>query len=112
MNNYINKNILIDELLELNITYNDEILYSLQELKDNIDYKMDIILLNNITFFLDGMIDETNNYLTSIVDSEFEYITVSNIINNLYNAKYRIYDYLKQLNETDILTDMIDEIKL
>ena len=107
-------NKLIDELLEYNITFNDKILYSLQELKENTDYKYAIILLNNIIFLLEGMIEESTEYFNSILHCEynFESITINNYINDLYNAKYKIIDFLNSLNEAEILAEKIDDIKL
>ena len=112
MNNFINKNILIDDLLEYNITFNNEVLYSIQELKDSIDIKYDNILLNNIKFHLEIMINESTDYLYSISHNEFESITIKNYINDLLNAQHKINDYLLTLNNTEILSDLMNDIKL
>ena len=116
MNNYINKNILLDELVEFEITYNTDLLNLFEELQQSIDFKYDTILLNNCINIIDNMIYESNEYLKSITNNEYkleyENYIISNNINNLYNAKYKIINYLNLLNEPDILIDLIDGMNL
>ncbi len=116
MNNYIKKNILLDELVEFELTYNNDLLHLFEELQQSIDFKYDTILLNNCINIIDTMIYESNEYLKSISNNnyelEYESYIISNNINNLYNAKYKIIIYLNSLNEPDILTDLIDGMNL
>ncbi len=112
MEHYINKNILIDKLLEYDLTYDNNILYTFQELRNNTDFDNDIILLNNCIEYLDNMIYETNNYINNYVSNEYEYIIEKKFLNNLYEAKNHIINYLKSLNETDILSELLHEINI
>ncbi len=112
MEHYINKNILIDELLEYNLTYYDDLLYTFQELRNSTNFDTDIILLNNCIEYLDNMIYETNNYINNYVSNEYEYIIEKKFLNNLYEAKNHIINYLKSLNETDILSELLHEINI
>ncbi len=116
MNNYINKNILLDELVDFDITYNNDLLNQFEELQNSIDIKYDTILLNNCINIIDTMIYESTEYLKTITNNtnelEYENYIISKNINNLYNAKYKIIIYLNSLNEPDILTDLIDGMNL
>ena len=66
MNHFIEKNILIDDLLELEIMYMPEVLEIFNELKstDNIDN--DIELLDIVIQIIDSNIWETEEYLKSV----------------------------------------------
>ncbi len=116
MNNYIKKNILLDELVEFEITYNNDLLNIFEELQQSIDFKYDGFLLTNSINIIDNMIYESNEYLKSInnnnLELEYESFIISKNINNLYNAKYKIIVYLNSLNEPDILTDLIDGMNI
>jgi hypothetical protein len=115
MNNYIKKNILIDELLDYELTYNTYLLDTFEELKNTTDFQHDINLLNNCINIIDDMIFETNEYLNSINlkgELEYEFFIVSNKLNDLYNAKYKIINYLNNLNESDILSELIGELEM
>ena len=41
-----------------------------------------------------------------------KYITEINLLNNLYEARNKIINYLNSLKETDILADLISEINI
>ncbi len=116
MNNYIKKNILLDELVDFELTYNTTLLTLFEQLQESIDFKYDILLLNNCIDIIENMIYESNEYLKSINNNgcelEYESYIISKNINNLYNAKYKIIIYLNSLNEPDILTDLIDGMNL
>ncbi len=111
MEHFIKKNILLDELLEYELTYNNDLLYTFQELRNSTDYNTDIILFNNSIDYIDNMIYETQNYINNYIDNQFQYITETNFLNNLYEAKNKIINYLKNFQETDVLADLINEIK-
>ena len=111
MENYIKKNLFIDELLEYELTYNIDLLNTFEELKKSVDFKNDICLLNDSINIIDDMIYQTTEYLKSI-NNEYESFIISNKLNDLYNAKYKIINYLNLLNEPDILTDLIDGMNI
>lgn len=112
MENYIKKNLFIDELLEYELTYNIDLLNTFEELKNSTDFKNDINLLNDCINIIDNMIYETNEYLKTIKFQEYEQFIISNKLNDLYNAKYKIINYLQMLDEPDILAELISEIMM
>ena len=116
MNNYIKKNMLIDELLEYELTYNIDLLNTLEELKNTTDFQNDINLLNDLINLIDDMIYETNEYLKSITNNfstmEYEYFIMSRKLNDLYNAKYKVINYMNEINESDILAELMDELEM
>jgi hypothetical protein len=112
MENYIKKNILIDELLEYNLTYYDDLLYTFHELRNSSNFDTDIILFNNCIEYINYMIDDSQKYINNNVNNEYEYITEINLLNNLYEARNKIINYLNSLKETDILADLISEINI
>ncbi len=112
MEHYIKKNILIDELLDYNLTYNNDILYTFQKLRKCTDIDTDIILFNNCIEYLNNMIYETNFYINNHINNEYELITEKEFLNSLYEAKNKIIIYLNSLNETDILAELITEINI
>jgi len=112
MNNFIYKNILLDELLECEITYNTTLLQLFEELQQSIDFKYDEKLLNECINIIDNMIYESEEYLKTIEHLEYECFIIYKNINNLYNAKYKIIIYLNSLNEPDILSDLMDGINI
>jgi hypothetical protein len=105
----MNKEILIENLLELELTYNITFLELIQKLKDNSDPNMDIILLNDCIDYIDIIINETNEYLNTLIYSDFHYNYISNYINNLYNSKYKIINYLNKINEVDSISEFISD---
>ncbi len=114
MEHYIEKNILIDELLELEISYIHEILDVFNELRNTTDYKKDIVLFNQIIHIIDNIISETYEYLKSIEGDElkFQYDYIYNHINDLYIGKYKIQMFINKLNEIDIISDLIKEFNI
>ncbi len=112
MDFYINKNILIDELLELELTYDYKILDIFEQLRNNKDYEIDIILLKDCIDILDSIIEEFTEYLKTIVDLEWEYIYIDNQISRLYIVKNKIINFLNNFNNVDILLELINEFNL
>ncbi len=112
MEHYIEKNILIDELLELEISYIHELLNIFEELRNTNDYKKDIDLFIRCMQIIDMIIWETNEYLKTIVYLEFEYNYVYNHLNNLYNGKNKIQNFINKINEIDIVSDLLSEINV
>jgi len=111
MENYIKKNLFIDELLEYELTYNIDLLNIFQELKNSTDFKNDISLLNDSINIIDDMIYHTTEYLKSITN-EYEQYIISNKLNDLYNVKYKIINYLQSLDESEILAELISEVTM
>ncbi len=116
MNNYIKKNMLIEELLEYELTYNVDLLNTFEELQNSTDFQNDINLLNDSINILDDMIYETNEYLKLINNNynimEYEYFIISKKLNDLHNAKFKIINYLNQIDEPDILAELMDELNM
>ncbi len=112
MEHYIKKNILIDDLLELEISYVNEILSIFDELRNTNDYNKDIILLSRCMNIIDSIIWETGEYLKTIVDLEFEHNYVSKHLNDLYNGKYKIQNFINEINEIDCISELMSEINV
>ena len=112
MEYFINKNILIDELLELELTYDYKILDIFEQLRNNKDYEIDIILLKDCIDILDSIIEEFTEYLKTIVDLEWEYIYIDNQISRLYIVKNKIINFVNNFNNIDILSELINEFNI
>ena len=112
MDYFINKNILIDELLELELTYDYKILDIFEQLRNNRDYEIDIILFNDCIDILESVIYELSEYLKTIVDLEWESIYIDNQISCLYIVKNNIIDFLNNTNNVDVLSELMDEFDL
>jgi hypothetical protein len=115
MNYFIEKNILIDNFIESindNLSTDHKIYNILNELRNNNQISNDIILFNNIIDNLNNLIYESNEYAKSIIDLEFEYSYICNYINNLYDSKYQIINFINSINEVDILSDLVSEFKI
>ena len=112
MDYFINKNILIDELLELELTYDYKILDIFEQLRNNRDYEIDIILFNDCIDILESVIYELSEYLKTIVDLEWESIYIDNQISCLYIVKINIIDFLNNTNNVDVLSELMDEFDL
>ena len=116
MNNYIKKNMLIEELLEYELTYNIDLLNTFEELQNSTDFQNDNNLLNDCINIIDDMIYETNEYLKLINNNynrmEYEYFIISKKLNDIHNAKYKIFNYLNEINEPDILAELMNELNM
>jgi hypothetical protein len=120
MNYFIEKNILLDEIIEKlydNLSYDNYIYNILGELRKTNEISNDIILFNNVIDNLDNIIYESNEYAKSIIDLEFQYNYICNYIDDLYNAKYQIINfinsiYIANINKVDILSDILSEINI
>ena len=120
MNYFIEKNILLDEIIEKlydNLSYDNYIYNILGELRKTNEINNDIILFNNVIDNLDNIIYESNEYAKSIVDLEFQYNYICNYIDDLYNAKYQIINFINSfcianINKVDILSDILFEINI
>ena len=112
MEHFIEKNLLIDDLLELEITYIPDILEIFNELRNTNNIDNDIELLNRTLYIIDTIIWENQEYLQSIVDLEFEYNYVSKILNDLYIGKHKIQTFINKINKVDIVSNLIYEMNL
>lgn len=112
MNYFINKNLLIDDLLELELTYNDHILIIFEELTKKNDYTTDINLFEHIIILIENIIIDTHEYLYSSSISELEYYNIfnNNYINKLNIAIEKIRDFIMSINEINILSDLMSEL--
>jgi hypothetical protein len=113
MNYFIEKNILIDDLLELEIVnYNNNIISLFEELRNDSNVDKDIVLFKNIIIIIENNIYETNEYLKTIHMFEWEHTYVNNYINDLYNGIIKINIFLNNINNVDILSDLISEFNI
>ena len=112
MDFYINKNILIDELLELELTYDYKILDIFEQLRNNKDFEIDVILFNDCIDILDSIIEEFTEYLKTIIDLEWESIYIDNKISRLYIVKNKIINFLNNFSNIDVLSELINEFKM
>lgn len=115
MNYFIEKNILIDDLLELEIVnYNDNIISLFEELRNNNQIDNDITLFKDIIILIENNIYETNEYLKTIQMYEWEHNYVNNYINDLGNGIIKINIFLNniKINNVDILSDLISEFNI
>ena len=115
MNYFIEKNILLDDIIEKldeNLSYDNTIYHIIGDLRNNNEISKDIILLKNIVDNLDNIIYETNEYAKTIIDLEFQYTYICNYINDLYDSKHQIFNFINSINEVDILSDLINEFTI
>ncbi len=112
MEYFINKNLLIDDLLELEISYVKDILDIFEELRNKNDFTYDNYLFIRCTHILDSIIFETGEYLQSIVDLEFEYNYVSKHLNDLYIGRDKIQKFINNINEIDIFSEIFSEFNI
>ena len=107
MDHFIEKNILIDNLLESEISFIPEILDLFNELKNITNINNDIELLNRVSYIIDSNIWETEEYLKSLFISldnlEFENNYISNYLNDLYIGKHKIQTFI---NKIDIVLNL------
>ncbi len=115
MNYFIEKNILLDDIIEKideNLSYDNNIYNIISELRDDNEISKDIILLKDIVDNLDNIIYEANEYAKTIIDLEFQYTYICNYINDLYDSKYQIFNFINSINEVDILSDLVNEFNI
>jgi hypothetical protein len=112
MEHFIEKNLLIDDLLELEISYIPDILDMFNELRNTNNIDNDIELLNRTLYIIDNIIWENNEHLKTIVDLEFEYNYVSQRLNDLYIGKHKICSFIDKINQVDFVSDLISEMNI
>jgi hypothetical protein len=116
MEHFIEKNILIDELFELDILYISDILNLFNELRITNNIDNDIEVLNKICYMFDSNIWETEEYLKSLFISldnlEFENKYFSNCLNDLYIGKHKIQTFINKINKVDIIIDLIFDMNI
>jgi hypothetical protein len=115
MNYFIEKNLLLDDIIDLlkdNLSYDNNIYHILGDLRNNNDINQDIILFRNLISNIDNIIYEATEYAKTIIDLYFEYNYILRDINDLYNAKYQIINFINKINEIDVLSDLVSEIKI
>jgi hypothetical protein len=112
MNYFIEKNMLIDDLLELDLTYNSNYLLIFEELRKNNKVDNDIVLFKDIIVLIENTIYESNEYLKTIHMFEWENNYINNYINNLGNSIIKINMFLNNINQIDILSDLISDFNI
>jgi hypothetical protein len=116
MEHYIKKNILIDDLLDLNISYirnlSDikEILDIFNLLRETNNIDIDIELLNRVLYIIDENIFEAEEYLKNFYEAEYNYANVC--LNEYYLYKHKIQSFINEINIDDHLIDLISEINI
>ena len=110
MDHFIEKNILIDDLLELEISYIPEILDLFNELRNTNNIDNDSELLNRTSYIIESIIWETEEYLKSLINSvdslEFECNYVNKHLNDLYIGKHKIQNFINKINKFDIMINL------
>ena len=116
MEHFIEKNILIDDLFELEIYNIEELLDIFNELRNTNDIDSDIKLLTHCMHIIDRNIWETEEYIKSITisidDLEIQNNYISNYLNDLYIGKHKIQTFINRINKIDIMADLISEMNI
>lgn len=134
MDHYIKKIILIDDLLDLNISHIkdmtniEEILDILNILRETKDIDIDIEFFNRILYIVDENIFEADKYVKSLVnlgnvcgdddymrtitgvDSEYNYI--NDCLNEYYLYKHKIQSFINEMNMDDHLIDLMTDMNI
>ncbi len=125
METYINKNILLDDIIQSNsflllfyssVTENVlsyRLLDTVEKLRKNISISDDIILFNNLLINIDDIIVEKEAYKSCLMDYyELEIENINRILYLLENTKYKIRIFLEKLNTVDTITDVMSNMEI
>ncbi len=119
MNMFIEKNILLDEIIKLNnfiLTYqntNDinDFIETLAALRENVHQNTDLLLLNDLLTLTNNIYRETEASQSMIYDKRHLNI-INEILYGLHNTKLKIKTLLEKLENVDSLIDVINEMNL
>jgi hypothetical protein len=121
MNTFIEKNILIDEILELNeyiLTYHNSpyiinLLETINILRENLNTISDTNLLNILINIIDNIIFEYEES-KKIFDYEenYEIENINIYIYKLEISKANISQFICKINNVDTLTDIFEDFSL
>jgi hypothetical protein len=121
MNTFIEKNILLDEIIELNeyiMSYPDTkdtiyLVELLMGLRNSTNIKEDINTFDIILNVINNIIYDTNEYIVIIDPTEIDDIQfLHQVIYGLNNTIVKINIYINSLNTVDSLTDILESIVL
>ncbi len=119
MNMFIEKNILLDEIVKLNefiLTYqstNDINIFieTIDCLRNNTNQNIDTELLNYLIKLINNIYTDTDASQSMIYDKRDKNI-INEILYGLYNSKLKITDFLNKLGDVDSLVGIINEMNL
>ena len=119
MDMFIEKNILLDEIVKLNefiLTYqstNDvnNFIELLEYLRNNTNQNTDIELLNNLLLLINNIFTEAEASQSMIYHKRDKNI-INEILYGLYNSKLKIQVFLNKLGDIDSLVGVINEMNL
>lgn len=119
MNMFIEKNILLDEIVKLNefiLTYqstNDvnNFIEILDYLRNNTNQNIDIELFNNLILIINNIYRDTEASKSMMYDKH-DLNIINEILYGLYNSKIKIQLLLDKLKDVDSLLGVINEMNL
>ncbi len=119
MNIFIDKNILLDEIIKENefiVSYPDtkqttHFVEIIMDLRNSIDIVQDLYNCEIICNIIDNIIYDTEEYIKIInVDETKDIEFLYQIIYNLNNTKIKINHFKTRLNDIDYITDILNNI--
>ncbi len=116
---FIEKNILLDEIVKLNefiLTYQStkdvtKFIEILDYLRSNTNQNTDIELFNNLISIIDNIYTDTEASYSMIYHKRDKNI-LNEILYGLYNSKLKIANLLDKLRDVTSLVDVIHEMNL
>ncbi len=119
MDMFIEKNILLDEIIKLNdfiLNYHStkyviNLIEILDVLRNNTNQNTDVELLKNILSIIDSIYIDVEASQSMLYDKR-DINIVNEILYGLYNSKLKIINFLTKLGNIDSLVDIINEMNL
>jgi hypothetical protein len=119
MDMFIEKNILLDEIVKLNdfmLTYQNtpdvnNFIEILEYLRNNTNQNTDIDLLNNLQKLINNIYIDVDASQAMIYDKRDKNI-INEILYGLYNSKLKIQILLTKLGDINSLVDVINEMNI
>ena len=124
MDIFIEKNMLLDTIIELNeyvlSTFNSfsitKVIETITMLRENLNQNDDIILLNRLIDEINYVIFENNEYIKRFDVESFLNIThieeVKHIISDLEDSINKIIEFINKLNSADSLSELMGDFTL
>ncbi len=121
MNTFIEKNMLLDGVLELNeyiLTYHDspyitKLLETIGILRENLNTKSDTLLLNQLIQIIDYLIfDYEENKNIYEYEDNYEIENLNLFIYKLEISKTDISQFICKINNVDTLADIFEDFSL
>ncbi len=119
MDMFIEKNILLDEIVKLNefiLTYQstrdvNSFIEIIDYLRNNTNQNQDIELLKNLLSLINIIYTDAEASQSMIYDKR-DINIVNEILYGLYNSKIKIQSFLNKLGDVDSLVGIINEMNL